>query len=276
MHSASLAYYTLFALIPIIYLAINIFGRIVGNEVVRATVASFLQEYIGITDISGIMDFLKTVDVEHGNPLLEVVGICALLFSCSAFLISLKRSINDFFDIQRQQVNRRKLIISNLLFRLVAILIIAVFGVVIITVYLSETVLMSFGKDFFENETLEYIYVYLLGHAMAILTNFLVFSCIFKFVHDGKVRWRLAMAGALVTGISLYLGQLVIKYYLGNFFFASKGGFAGSFFVILAWVYYSSQIIFLGAKFTAVYARMVDQPIRVKFKTQEELENTIL
>ena len=84
------------------------------------------------------------------------------------------------------------------------------------------------------------------------------------------------MAGALVTGILLYLGQLLIKYYLGNFFFASKGGFAGSFFVILAWVYYSSQIIFLGAKFTAVYARMVDQPIRVKFKTQEELEKTIL
>src|SRR5690606_22417912 len=62
MHSASLAYYTLFALIPIVYLAINVFGRVVGNEVVRETIADFLQEHVGITDISGILDFLQTVD----------------------------------------------------------------------------------------------------------------------------------------------------------------------------------------------------------------------
>src|SRR5690606_14747795 len=121
-----------------------------------------------------------------------------------------------------------------------------------------------------------YIYTYILGHAMAIFTNFIIFSCIFKFVHDGKVHWRLAMAGALVTALLLYGGQLLIKYYLSNFFFASRGGFAGTFFIILAWVYYSAQIIFLGAKFTAVYAKMVDHPIRLKFKTQEELENAIL
>jgi membrane protein len=87
---------------------------------------------------------------------------------------------------------------------------------------------------------------------------------VFKYVHDGIVKWRLAFRGALLTGTLLYLGQLLIKYYLFNYFFAANGGIAGTFFIILAWVYYSSQIIFYGAKFTAVYAKLIGQPIQFK------------
>ena len=276
MHSASLAYYTLFAMIPLIYLGMNVFGRVVGNEVVRDTIATLLQNQVGITDISGILEFLNNIDLSKGNLMLEIVGVLALLFSCSAFLFSLKRSLNDFFNIERKGVNRRKLFLNNLLFRLVSILIIAFFGVLIISFYLGETVLLSIGKDFFENETLKYFYSNFLEHITSILTSFIIFSFIFKYVHDGIVRWKLAMGGALLTAVLLYAGQLLIKYYLSNYFFAAKGGLAGTFFVLLAWVYYSAQIIFFGAKFTAVYANYIGKPIKIKFKTQEEIDNSIL
>ena len=75
------------------------------------------------------------------------------------------------------------------------------------------------------------------------------------------VKWKIAFSGALATGLMLYFGQLLIKYYLGNYFFAKDGGIAGTMLVLLAWMYYTSQIIFLGAKFTAVYAKMVGQKI---------------
>jgi membrane protein len=78
------------------------------------------------------------------------------------------------------------------------------------------------------------------------------------------------MAGATATALLLYLGQLLIKYYLTNYFFAAEGGIAGTIFVLLAWVYYSAQIIFLGAKFTAVYATMVGSPIHLKHLTTVE------
>lgn len=276
MHSASLAYYTLFAILPLMYLAINFLGRLVGNEVVRETIASLLQNQVGISDISGILEFLKTIDVEQRNFIMEAVGIGALLFSCSAFLFSLKRSINDFFDIEKPQLNRRKIFLNNILFRLFSIVIIAFFGVLIITFYLGETVLMSMGADLFQNEVLKYFYSNFLEHATSILMSFVIFSCIFKYVHDGIVQWKLAMAGALFTAVLLYGGQLLIKFYLNHYFFAAKGGLAGTFFVLLAWVYYSAQIIFLGAKFTAVYAKLVGRPIKMKFKTEEEIENSIL
>lgn len=276
MHSASLAYYALFAIIPIIYLGITLFGKILGNELVRSSIAHLLKEQVGITDISGIMEFLNTVDVEKGNVVLGTIGIIALLFSSSAFLISLKRSINDFYDLERPKLSRKKMLLQKLVFRLIAVVLVGAFGVFILTIYLSETVLISAGNNLFDNTVLRSIYVNGLSHIISIFTNFVIFTFIFKYVHDGIVKWKLAMSGAIITAILLYVGQLLIKYYLNNFFFAAEGGIAGTFFVLLAWVYYSAQIIFFGAKFIAVYANKAGRPIKLKFKTEEEIENSIL
>ena len=276
MHSASLAYYTLFALLPIMYLGIAVFGQVIGNEAVREVIAHVLKEQVGISDISGIMEFLKTIDIEKRNIWMEIIGIGALLFACSAFLISLKQSINEFFNLPELKLPTGKLLLNDLIFRLFSLLIIAAFGVIIVTLFFGETLLMSMGSKLFENETLKYFYSNFLEHLTSILTSFLIFTFIFKYVHDGSVKWRIAMAGAIVTALLLYLGQLLIKYYLTNYFFAAEGGIAGTIFVLLAWVYYSAQIIFLGAKFTAVYAEMVGSIIRLKQLTKAEKEKIII
>ena len=75
---------------------------------------------------------------------------------------------------------------------------------------------------------------------------------------------KLAAAGALITASLLYIGQLLIKYYLTHYFFARDTGIAGTLLVLLTWVYYTSQIIFFGAKFIAVYAKISGKPIKVK------------
>jgi len=80
-------------------------------------------------------------------------------------------------------------------------------------------------------------------------------------LHDGKVKWKLAFGGSMFTAILLYLGQLLINYYLTNFFFAANSGIAGTLLAILTWIFYTSQIIFLGATFTASYAKFVGKPI---------------
>lgn len=276
MHSASLAYYTLFALLPLLYLSIAVFGRFLGNEAVRDIIAHVLKDQVGISDISGILEFLKTIDIEKRNILMEIIGIGALLFACSAFLISLKKSINEFFDLPKLELPKGKMFLNDILFRLIALVIIAAIGVIIMVLYVGETVLISMGASLFENPTLNYFYSNFLEHFTSVLMSFLIFSGIFKYVHDGVVKWRIAMAGAIVTALLLYVGQLLIKYYLANYFFAAEGGFAGTIFVLLAWVYYSAQIIFLGAKFTAVYAIMAGDPIKLKNLSKEQKEHIII
>ena len=122
------------------------------------------------------------------------------------------------------------------------------------------------SSDFFNNHHIvDIVLSNLLRHGLSIFSNALLFTMIFKYVHDGFVKWKLAFGGALVTSILLYVGQLFIKYYLFNYFFGSQsGGVAGTLFILLAFVYYSSQIIFFGAKFTAVYAKKIGKPIHFK------------
>ncbi len=100
-------------------------------------------------------------------------------------------------------------------------------------------------------------------HFLAIISNIFIFWLIFKFLHDAFVPWKIALAGSIFTSILLYIGQLLIKYYLTNYFFARDTGLAGTILVILVWMYYTSQIIFLGAKFTSVYAQKLGKPLQV-------------
>ena len=265
-HGAALAYYTVFAMVPLLYLCIAYFGKIIGQDVMLQIIEDLLKTKVGIQDVTGIMDFVRQLNFEKGNWWMELVGIVVLLIASSAFVVCLRHSINDFFDLEINYSSRKKKLVKNILFRIVSLAVVAASTVVIIVFYFAQTVLVSLSSDFFNNvHWLDIILSNILRHGLAILSNALLFTMIFKYVHDGFVKWKLAFGGAIVTSVLLYVGQLLIKYYLFNFFFGGKsGGIAGTLFVMLAWVYYSSQIIFFGAKFTSVYARKIGKPISFK------------
>jgi membrane protein len=103
-----------------------------------------------------------------------------------------------------------------------------------------------------------------MDYGFTIILNYLIFILILKYLNNAKVSWKVASTGALVTAILLFFGQLIIKYYLLNLFILGTVGIAGSFFIFLAWVHYSSQIIFIGAKFTYIFSKKIGQPILVK------------
>jgi membrane protein len=265
-HAAALAYYTIFSLIPMIYLGVYFFGRFLGNETVHLMVSDFLHDTVGMEDVSGIMDFLKSYDVEKRNPVMETVGIITLLFSSSAFVVSLHKSINDFLDIEPVDAPVKKMILRSILSRLLAIAFIGIFGVIIILIYLAQTILLSIGQEMLSNPTLQFLFNNGLAHVASLATNFLVFTLMFKYIHDGIVRWKAAMVGALITSILVYMGQILIKFYLDNFFFAADGGVVGSLFAILAWIFYTGLILFLGAKFVKIYAQMAGIPVIPKYR----------
>lgn len=261
-HGAALAYYTLFAMVPLFYLCIAIFGKIIGQEVMLEIISNLLRNQIGIQDVDGIMEFLSGMDFEKGNFMLEIVSMVALLIASSAFLVALKQSINEFFDLEINYTTKRKALVNNVLFRLVSVLFVGLMTVVVIVIYFSQTILLSTTSEWFPNSAFfQTVFSGIATHGLALLSNVIIFTLVFKYVHDGYVKWKLAIGGAILTSILLYGGQLLIKYYLFNYFFAAKAGIAGSLFIILAWIYYSSQIIFFGAKFTCVYAKKVGKPI---------------
>ncbi|MFO0496128.1 MAG: YihY/virulence factor BrkB family protein [Flavobacteriia bacterium] len=265
-HGAALAYYTVFAMVPLLYLCIVYFGKIIGQKVMLVIIEDLLRNKVGIEDVSGMMDFVSQLDFEKTNFFMELVGLVVLLVASSAFVVCLRHSINDFFDLEINYSSKKKKIVKNIIFRAVSLGLVAFSAVLVIVFYFAQTILISISSDFFNNHHIvDILLSNLLRHGLAILSNALLFTMIFKYVHDGFVKWKLAFGGALVTSILLYVGQLFIKYYLFNYFFGSQsGGVAGTLFILLAFVYYSSQIIFFGAKFTAVYAKKIGKPIHFK------------
>ncbi len=265
LHGAALSYYLIFALVPLLYLAFATFGKIVGNAKMAVIIGDLLKKQVGIEDVSGILSFLNGLDMEKGSFVANVVGILALLISSTALLASLRGSINEFFDIERVYHSHKKRILANLFSRLVSILLLTIMGIVAVAINFAQSILINFGdKIFGGSDVIHGVFLNTLTHGLSILSSVVIFLFIFKFLHDGVVQWKLALAGALVTSILLYFGQLLIKYYLGNLFFAKDAGIAGTILILLVWMYYSSQIIFFGAKFTAVYGKMVGKTIHAK------------
>lgn len=89
----------------------------------------------------------------------------------------------------------------------------------------------------------------------------LLFAMLFKLLPDVEIAWRDVWIGATVTALLFILGKYLIGQYLGRTSWASTYGASGSIVVILLWVYYSSQILFFGAKFTQVYASRYGRPL---------------
>jgi membrane protein len=271
-HGAALAYYAVFAIIPIIYLAVISFGNILGQEEILRLIKVLLEEQVGLKDSSGILDFLSEVHFEKSNMILNIIGIIALMFSSSGLISSLRMSINEFYDIHVKIDDRKTQILFAIFTKLVSVFMLAAFGVAIVLLYTGETIFMSVSGQLYDSLHLEQKWVMSgLEHLLAIGINTILFALVYKFLHDGRVVWKLALSGGLLTSFLLYIGQIGLKFYLTNFFFGSQMGIAGTLLIFLAWMYYSSQIIFLGAKFIKVYSELIGKPII--FEVHKLLQN---
>ncbi len=261
-HGAALSYYTLFALVPIIFLTISTFGRIVGTERMLLIINDIFKNNVGIQDTSSFMSYLQSMHLDKNGLLIEIVGFILLLYTCSAFLVSLKRSVNDFFEIKAKRRENQNIIKNVIGFRFVSILFLAFFAFVIILFYFLQIFIYSFMESsvFNNDNVLDWVFS-VLNHVFSIASNLLIFLMIFKYLHDGKISWSLAFRGALLTAVILYSSQLLIKFYLQNYFFMGKSGIASSLFILLAWVNYSAQIVFFGAKYTYVLGKHIGDPI---------------
>jgi membrane protein len=262
---AALAYYTILALVPMLYLLIAFFGAFLGKDEIELIIQDLFKANIGIYDTGVIVDLVEQMQWSGTGVMAKLFGVIALLVVSSAFVVYFKHSINELFGIRKKFENKRKKFLNSIIFRLISMGIVGGAAVAVISFYFVQAfVISSLDMVFHGDSFFELYFLQILKHLLSIGMNLLIFMFIFKYLHDGFVRWKLAFFGALITALLLYVGQLLINYYLLHFFFAAKsGGVAGLLFIILAYVYYSSQILFFGAKLIAVYAQKVGKPIKV-------------
>ena len=250
-HGAALAYYTLFAFIPILYLTTSIYGRMIGAKNMRVIVSDLLHDGLGLTDAESILHLVDSMSIDKPSFFMEVVSVGVLLYTCSAFMLSLKRSLNEFFNVTKKNRQESNLFMELIGFRFISVFMLAVFALVIILFYFAQVFVFSALNSWihWHNGFIDVSFK-ILQIGLTLVSNVLIFSLIFKYMHDAKVSWRVAFKGAILTAILLYFSQWILSYSLQHFFMMGQLGIANSIFMMLAWVHYSAQIIFLGAKFT--------------------------
>jgi len=249
-HAATVSYYTLFSLIPLLYLAVALFGYFFGETFCINAITAFFSTYIGLKDVYVFTEYFKSINQQSNSALLNFIMILLLLYSCSAFMLAFKHSLNDFFDVEIKHSKKRIKIWKKIQVRFASVVQLTGIGSIIFIFYFVQLFLINVLSS---RVSIPYTDFFLLHVFFPFVLNLVLIVVMFKFLQDGPLRWRFALVGAAVTSILLLISQLCIKWYLHNYFLLGKSDLIGSVFILMAWVFYSVQVIFFGAKFTYIY-----------------------
>lgn len=259
-YAAALAYYTVFSLPGILILTLYIAGIFLGDKAVSGQLASQAENLIGSGAAEQIENILKNAAQPANSMLMKIVGIGTLIFSATTAFGALQDALNAMWEVKpKPEKGWLRLIIS----RLLSMAMIVTIGFLLLVSLGAEALLGVLKSNMQEIiPSLSYPVMYVLNLAISLVVITFLFAVVYKVLPDAKVKWRNVWFGAGFTTVLFILGKFLIGFYLGKSDFSSTYGAAGSLVVILAWVYYSSIILLLGAEFTQVYSRLTESRIQ--------------
>lgn len=268
---AALSFYTIFSIAPVIVIAIAVAALIFGKDAARGEIISQIQGLAGYEGAKVIQTALKNAQYSGKGFITIITGFVALVIGSTVVFVELQDSLNIIWKVKpRPERNLFKGLLKDR---------IQSFAMVIATGFL---LLLSLAVTTFLSSINNYISVtffdipkFVLDGSdiiISLLMTFLLFMMIFKVLPDVQIRWKHVWVGALVTSVFFVLGKYLIGLYLGTSSLGSTYGAAGSLVIFLLWVYYSAQILFIGAEFTQVYANKYGEGIKPasKFMKYEE------
>jgi membrane protein len=249
---AALAYYTTFSLAPVLIVVIAIAGLVFGQEAARGQIVAQLGSLLGADSAKAIQDLLKSASEPGKSFIASAVGIVTLIIGATSVFAELQTSLDRIWRAPalKKETGLWALVRSRLLsFGMV----IAIGFLLLVSLVLSAALsaVDKWGGTLFPtwHNVLQFV---------SILTGFgitaLLFAMAYRILPRVHIAWRDVAVGAIATAALFEIGKYLIGLYLGRASVSSGFGAAGSFVIILAWVYYSSQIFLLGAEFTWVYA----------------------
>lgn len=274
--SASLSYYTIFSLPPLLIIVIYLVGIFFGPEAVRGEIFGHINELVGNDAAIKIQEIIKNIKLSNNDIFATIIGIITLLFGAMGVFVELQDSINLIWGLKAKHKRGLFLFLKN---RLISFLMIGVMSFLLF-VGLIVNILIDFivkqMKYLFPDMTI--IFIRTANYIVLFFILTLLFIVIFRKMPDGYVSYKDSTIGAVLTAVLFMAGKsiIVILIRISNI---PIYGVAGYLIIILLWVYYSSIILYFGAEFTKVYASTFgdkiipnDYAVHVK-KYEREIES---
>ena len=246
---AALAYYTMFAMAPLLIIAIAIAGFVFGEEAARGRVTSELGSLINDDAAAMVEELILSARRPAAGIVATIVGVVTLLLGASGVIGQLKDSLNTIWEVAPKPGRG---ILGLLKDRFLSLGLVLGIGFLLLTSLVLSAVLDAVSEFAFGDDAGTALQV--LNFIVSFVVITLLFAVIYKVLPDVKIAWRDVWIGAVVTAFLFNVGKFLIGQYLSRSTTASVFGAAGSLILVLLWIYYSSQILFFGAEFTQVYA----------------------
>lgn len=251
--AASLAFYTMLSLAPLLVLAIKIVGRLFGQDFARDQVKAYANQWMGPKAASAVSGMLS-YNLGHGL-LATSISAVVLIVSASAVFGELQDSLNTIWEVKPKPGRGLWGIIQDRFLSFVLVL--GSCFLLLVSLIVSTILAAVTGHGHHQGITWE---TFNFVVSIAVIT--ILFALIFKYLPDVKVRWRDVWVGAIATAVLFTIGKFLLGWYLGRAASTSIYGTAGSVMAVLLWVYYSAQILFFGAELTQAYAHQTRDRVR--------------
>lgn len=242
---AALAYYTVFSLLPMIIIVVSILGMVWGEAAVSGEVYKGLNGVLGNEAASQIQNIVKQQHLNHSSIWTTIMGTITLVLGASGMFNQLHTSFNNIWELQAQAKSGLWAYFSKHAVSLG--LLITTFFLLLLSLSINSF-LVQYTDALSPNFPLSILSEHLIS--IALLT--LVFALMFKNLGDAQVDWLVALVGGLFTALLFTVGKFVIGRYIGSSTISSTFGAASVLALLMVWVYYTSQILFLGASFVYV------------------------
>ena len=249
--SASLSYYTIFSMGPILIIIISLAGIFWGREAVQGKIYAEINGLVGNSAALQIQEIIQNIEKSQLGTSGALIGFAVLLVGATGVFTEMQDSINYIWSIRAKPKRGFVKLIIN---RLISFSLLIGLGFLLMVSLIINAVLdlLHEKMERYFDDLSVYIFQGLnLISILAVITC--LFAIIFKVLPDATIRWRDSFVGAGFTSLLFLIGKSLISFYVAKSSIGVTYGAAASIIILLLWVYYTSIILFYGAEFTKVY-----------------------
>jgi membrane protein len=249
---AALAFYTTLSLSPILLIVIAVSGLVFGEEAARGQIVNELRDLVGQEGAGAIEAMVASAWSPTANLVAIVVGMVTLLVGATGVFAQLQDALNTVWKVEPPSGYGVWGFLKDRLLSLSMILGLGFLLLVSLVINAGLSALGTYSAGLVPTDWAVVLHIFNLLLAFGV--TLAMFAMIFKFLPAARVAWPDVWVGASITAVLFTVGKYLIGLYLGMSAVGSSYGAAGSFVVLLLWIYYSTQILLFGAEFTQVYA----------------------
>jgi membrane protein len=248
---AALAYYTIFSLAPLLVISIAIAGFVFGKDAVQGRIMGEIQGLVGSESARAVQTMIQSAHKPAHGVVATILGIAILLLGASGVFTEMQDALNTIWKVDTTSKTGVWNLIKGRFLSFGMVLGIGFLLLVSLLLSAALTAVATYASGFLPIPPSA---LHAVDFIFSLVFIAALMALIFKFLPDARIAWSDVWIGAILTSVLFTAGKFLIGFYIAKSVTMSAYGAAGSVIIILAWIYYSAQLLYFGAEFTHVFS----------------------